>query len=452
MRRRWPLLLLAVALCAGAWLRFDWIGQRLSHRRTEKAWHAVVQWEPTYATVRWPQDEYLFYVSPAVNSYRGRGFVTDYDRFEGVMVTPPLQSLFILGVFVLAGDVVRLWVPLAVQAIVATSAIALAFSLGRRLSSQAGGVGAALLAAIYPGYVYYSGYLLTESNYLVLLALTLLLLCRFAERPGLSRALAAATCLGVTNLQRPNALHLGVLIAASIVCWSRIGRRATLASVFLFVPYLVLVPWLLRNWVTYHEPILISSNVGLNLYIGNNRRLDPLRTPYCEDVIARREDVAEDLEQAFRGPDGRLTTTYYRYSQAYMDRIKEYVRSAPLHFVKNTAIKLAQEFYLPDETTSVSVPFLRPRWAFLSLHWLLLSGGILGFAMLLRFRRSPCLSMVSVSFAYFALTTATFIASRDGRYTLNLKLFLILFLGAGLDVAVRSMTCPGRSGGGTAVA
>ena len=61
-------LLVLLAFVLGLALRLAWVEQRLAERPREKYWYARVQLEPKLASLRWGSDEYLVYVSTAVNA------------------------------------------------------------------------------------------------------------------------------------------------------------------------------------------------------------------------------------------------------------------------------------------------------------------------------------------------------------------------------------------------
>ena len=52
----------------------------------------------------------------------------------------------------------------------------------------------------------------------------------------------------------------------------RIGfRQAVLTGLVAYAACLaVITPWTMRNWAVLGQPVLISTNGGFNLYMGNN--------------------------------------------------------------------------------------------------------------------------------------------------------------------------------------
>jgi hypothetical protein len=127
--------------------------------------------------------------------------------------------------------------------------------LGRRVAGDRIGLLAGALAAVYPALWMLDASVRSESLYLPLIALILLLAY---ER----RAVPLGIAIGLAALTRSEALLLlPLLLLFGIPRGNRL--RVTLACV------LVLSPWLIRNWITFDQPTGISTNEG-GLFAGAN--------------------------------------------------------------------------------------------------------------------------------------------------------------------------------------
>jgi len=434
-----PILgLVLLAAVVGLALRLAYGDVRMQEPPARRGgWRSRASIEAPLSRVAWLHDEQLYYLSTAVNAFRGRGFVPDYNTVQdGVYVPPPMQSLFILSVFRAAGRLVEPFTLLAIQAVIAAGMVILAAAIGRHVVSWPAGVAFAFFVAVFPDFVYWTGYLFTESNYLAALALLVLLLVLWAEAPRTGLAVAASLCLGLLNLQRANTLLLGPTLAVFALAALR-RRGLTAALAFLLVPVLVLVPWLARNLRLYGEPIWVSSNAGVHLYLANHPGLDPRATPYLEQIMARGEGLVPPLERRLRNPDGKLRVTYYAYSRRYAAKVREYVLQEPLHFARNLVIKFANQFVLVQSGPRAAWPIFNSEAAYRALHRVVLAGGLLGLAVTLLRRPSVAVALCAVMFAYFAATGALSILVEDGRYNVTLKFFLLLFLATGAASALR---------------
>ena len=148
-------------------------------------------------------------------------------------------------------------------------------SPARRRMPIAGWVAGALLA-LYGPVLYFEGELLPPSLILVLNAAALLLLAG-GGRPGRSllRPGLAGLLLGISAAVRPTSL----LIAVAAAIWWMGGsaprrlRGLALGAVLFIVPIL---PFTIANRVGGGETIAISSNGGINLWLGNGTDSDSL--------------------------------------------------------------------------------------------------------------------------------------------------------------------------------
>jgi 4-amino-4-deoxy-L-arabinose transferase-like glycosyltransferase len=387
-------------------------------------------------------DEYMYYVSTAMNAFSGRGFFPEYNHLaDGVYVPPPLQSLFVLAVYTVSGRVLDLFWVTAVQSLIAGLTIVFSAEIGRMLAGARAGILAGLLVALYPAFVYWSGVLTTESNYLFLLSLAVLLVCRFAQTSSIRSAIGAAMALGFLDLQRVNALYLGPLLALFAARKLGLKRSAIPAIAFLALPFLVVAPWLARNLSVYGEPIWVNSNGGILFHFGNRLNLDSRQTPYWDsmhDDHGPAGPYIPALEEKLRDEKGRLKVTYYEYSKAYFAVARGYVFEHPLHFARNYFWKFVNQFWLPQDAGPdeglFSVGLNRV------LHWLVLIGGLLGLGLLLRsWREAGSVLVLAIFFAYFALIGGFFALTADGRLNLFSRWMLLLFLAGGASVFIRTV-------------
>jgi len=147
-------------------------------------------------------------------------------------------------------------------------------AFGTRMFGSTVGRLAGWLAVAHPLLVYFCGYLLTETPFTVMLLLALLLSADWVKTPRPGRAFGAGIAWGVAALTRPTALTLPLLVAAW--AWAPLGftlpARARLRQVLLLMLGLVLAvgPWTMRNALTLHAFIPVTTGAGGALLVGNN--------------------------------------------------------------------------------------------------------------------------------------------------------------------------------------
>jgi hypothetical protein len=121
----------------------------------------------------------------------------------------------------------------------------------------------------YPAFVEYTGSLLTETVYMLLLALAVL--CLISEKPrGLSSVLVGGLIFGLIALTRPE----GLLFIPFVTLWI-LRQRGGLAgfktaALFLAVTLLVYSPWVMRNYLVFKEFILATTGGGMVMWGAHN--------------------------------------------------------------------------------------------------------------------------------------------------------------------------------------
>jgi 4-amino-4-deoxy-L-arabinose transferase-like glycosyltransferase len=181
---------------------------------------------------------------------------------------PPGLAYVLAGVFRVFGR--GLLAPRVVQACVSTGSCALAFLVARRLFTPAVALATAGICAVHGVLVFESYELLPPTWVLAadLVAVWLLLVARDKrDKRTVAWALAAGLALGVSALFAPTILPFAIPAAV----WLR--KRALVAALLLGA-VLPIAPVTWGNWERDHELTLISTNGGINFYLGNNERYD----------------------------------------------------------------------------------------------------------------------------------------------------------------------------------
>jgi tetratricopeptide (TPR) repeat protein len=227
---------------------------------------------------------------------------------------PPGYPCFLALVRMVSGP--GPWGPCVAQAFLGLATIVLAFFFARRRFGEEAATVAALLIATDWVLIFHEAELFEPPLLVFLLLLLLALSDRWAERT--SRAAAAVTGLaaGALAVTRPNALiFLPILLAWG--AWVLRGKESfgngfPQALAFLAGCLALVLPVTARNLAVARDLVLISSNGGINLYLGNNPAADgrvagnipglgPFLTSFdyrpLADELARREGrVLRDSE------------------------------------------------------------------------------------------------------------------------------------------------------------
>jgi Flp pilus assembly protein TadD/4-amino-4-deoxy-L-arabinose transferase-like glycosyltransferase len=184
---------------------------------------------------------------------------------------PPLYPYFLAGVMALVGR--GMFAIYLVQAVVGALSCLLVQRIGRRVFGEAAGMWGAGIMALYGPLIYFDAQPLIPVLHIFLMLAGLLLLLRAAGVPEPSTHsrrdwVAAGLAWGLAAIATPNLLVCAPLAAI----WARRRSRPAAAPLVLFLCGIALPVGLvtLRNVLVTGEWVLLSSNSGINLYIGNN--------------------------------------------------------------------------------------------------------------------------------------------------------------------------------------
>lgn len=170
------------------------------------------------------------------------------------------------------------------------------------------------LVALCPLLVFFSGYLLTETTFALLLVVALHLSAEWIKTPRPGRALGAGLAWGVAALTRPTALPLPLLVA--LWAWFPLGLtvhgrdRVRQVALLLLGVALAVGPWTLRNAAELKAFVPVTTGGGRALLDANNPLVwdDPARAggafsvyhlePYASQYAGLSEVQADSLSTA----------------------------------------------------------------------------------------------------------------------------------------------------------
>ncbi|HXG68739.1 MAG TPA: glycosyltransferase family 39 protein [Blastocatellia bacterium] len=198
-------------------------------------------------------------------------------------------------------------------------AAALVFLIAAELLPIAAALIAALLTAFSPHLAYYSLLLLPDALTALPILLAVYLLIRASRRPRLITVIASGALVGWSCWLRPNAMLLGLFLAALILTRFAGKQRRRYAAAFALAIVLVIAPITIRNWVIYHRFIPLSLGTGLNLIEGI-ADYDPsgrFGLPALDEDVARKDAEwhgRPDYAASLWSPDG-IERDRYRFAR-----------------------------------------------------------------------------------------------------------------------------------------
>ena len=268
-----------------------------------------------------------------------RAFARGEDFQPGPFFRAPLYPWFLGVLLRVCGE--DLLAVRFVQALVGTASIALLYLVAARAFDRRTALVAALLGAGYWMLVYFDGELLLPVLEVPTSLLSILAALRWRERPGAWRALQVGLAFGLAASVRPNVLLFAPLIGLWMLLERRpAGLRAVVATLGLGLAGLALpiAPITLYNGLVGHDWTLISTQGGVNLWIGNNPQSDGASAIVPGTRADWRGGYEDAIHQA-EAAEGRALRPS-EVSEHYVARVRRWWREEPLAALRLTLWKL----------------------------------------------------------------------------------------------------------------
>lgn len=284
----------------------------------------------------------------------GEGFSNPYEGHTGPSAwEPPLYPYLIGGVFRIFGiyTYASAWVLLSINSLFASLTTIPVFLIAHRTFGQRVAIWSAWAWAMNPYVWYWSIHWIWDTTFTPLvLALIFLISLELAlpggeGRPDWRQWMRFGALWGVGALANPT--MLGFLPFCGLWIWQQRTRRSlpSFSGVALssLVFFLVLSPWLVRNYLAFGRLVFIRDDFGLQLRLGNNHLADGMLIATLQPNLNKLE--LEDFQRL-----GEI-----RYEAYCRQRAFDWIRANPRRFA---VISMKRFFYywngVPRPTDSLA--------------------------------------------------------------------------------------------------
>jgi hypothetical protein len=255
-----PRVIFLVALAARLWV--------LSQLLPANAWRDFYQYnEPAH--IAWSVVSGAGYSSPWANTLA-----------MPTAQQPPLYPYLVAGIFKLAGaySYLSLWIAVGLNAVLSALTAVVILHLGKKTFTAPTGVLAAWIWSCWIYEAVVSIRLWESSLSALLLSIALLLLPELDRVRRFPLWILFGTLAGVCALTNTSLLALFPFFWLWL--WISYRRRGIscggLLAASVMASVLVVVPWALRNYETFHRLIPVRDNFGLELWLGNHEGVTPV--------------------------------------------------------------------------------------------------------------------------------------------------------------------------------
>ena len=214
-----------------------------------------------------------------------------------------------------------------IQILLNSLCVLLVYFIGKDVFSKRVGNISALIYAIYPGFIMFTGFLMTEilSTFFLLSAIAIII--KSLRKKSILLAGGGGILLGLSTLTKPSTLFFPIFLITISLMRKEYRSYIKYYTVLLIIMIITVIPWTIRNYVTFDKLIPVSIFTGYNFYLGSfhpddksSFSLEEFKADYWEDPIEK--------------------------DKFYLNKSIERIFSAPADFISYMPLKLIY-FYLP---------------------------------------------------------------------------------------------------------
>ena len=319
-----------------------------------------------------------------------------------------------------------------IQAAGGATTLMLTFLIGRRVFRPSAALAGVILLVLCGSVTFFETELLMEWLGSLLNCFALWLLITAKDDSRWTRYALAGAALGLSALARASILIFAIF--ALVWVWRNAGvRRRSLSLAYAGALVLMLLPAMIHNAVVSHVFLPVTSNAGVNFYIGNSRTATGRFEPIAE------VDIYDDFttQRYLERKTGRELSPA-EVSQYWVKRTLEDMRAQPARAAGLLAKKYALFFNGYEVPQIESFYIIEREFSFLRAlfvrMWPVVTLAILG--LILSWRAGRNRGLLAGYVLVYGASIALFFVT--GRYRAQAVPILCLFAGHAL------VTIPGR--------
>ncbi len=231
-------------------------------------------------------DEFEYY-RMVENFLAGRGLIAG-EGLKGFR--PPLYPLLLSVLYFLKFNLPAVRI---VQCIISAFSNCLIYLTGKKIFSPRIGLWSGIAASVYPFFIFYNGFLLTETLFIFLTVITIYSFISMSDR--ISACARTAIFLGLAGLCRP-IMQLYLPVSFFHILVNREELAARIKKIVLIMAFFTATvsPWVIRNYVVFNKFVPGTTMGGWVFWEGNNPFSDGGPCRYFPENIGGVEEIKRD--------------------------------------------------------------------------------------------------------------------------------------------------------------
>jgi len=360
----------------------------------------------------YPTDDAAQWHRAALNFLNGRGLIVDDDLKAYRTPMPGLYFAAIYAVFGVSFQAVQI-----ANILLGVLTVWLVYDLVRRSFGDLSAFLAASFVSLYPMLVLYTGYLLSETLVIMLLALTLWLVWVLRDHAAMWFA-PIGIVLGLATLTRETALPIAVLVGVWTFAVRRSEpwlRRCLPGVVMLAFLGLTMAPWVMRNYMLLGRFVPLTCRSGVNLWVANN--------PQADGTAKGGEYALSQIPEVEALPEVERDFLYRKYAL-------QFIADHPGQFFRLMLRRLPYFWHFGYHGEGLA------EIAFLAIYLPMLALAVIGAWAGWRSQRDATLLLLVVP---VSLTAVHMVLLPTGRYRLPAELIICMLAGIGAYWGLRNL-------------
>ncbi len=190
-----------------------------------------------------------------------------------------------------------------------------------------------------------------------------------------------------------------------------------------FISIVVLIPWTIRNYFVHRTLVPITTQFGVNFWIGNNP--NATGTDFYKIASLEKEEyvlMTHTLPKNIQ--DSLNKVSEIERANFYIHQGLSFVKEEPLKFIFLLFKKFYYYFWFPPSSEYSSKDLERYKWFYYIFYLSVLISGLIGIIISIRHHRDVLLVLTILS-----LISGLYIFTHIGliRYRMPLELYLLMF-------------------------
>ncbi|MDF1545963.1 MAG: glycosyltransferase family 39 protein [bacterium] len=380
----------------------------------------------------------------------------------------PLYPYLLALVYKLFG--VTPWAVIIFQNLLGLSTAIVVYRFAEELFSRVVALWSGIICSVYPTLVFFEGETMITSLAVFLYTASVYGMWKASESDSVARTLGAGVIMGLAAITRPTIIPLALIFPVVLLYrhgWSQVLAVTKRSIVFGGAILIPVLPVTFRNVLIGGEPVLISTQGGVNFYIGNNEDADgltvvspgpQLRIGKYQDNIwtssmdeanhrAGRELTQSEVSSFWTGEALKwISSNPSRFSTLYLKKLwlfwhgQEVFNNKSLYYAAEYSwymktllwqnwLNFPSGVVLPFMFTGIIVSLFRDRKALLPCLYLLSSGFLMSLFFVCSRFRQPLMPIAIMMSVYGAIIMVRYFREKRSRGVLIAATTLVFTIG-----------------------